>query len=135
MGKYTGLQEDIFSVFATPEWKAEKIKTFPVNFVTVNQGNEFIRVAIVSSGAGINLSSVSGTFIVDIFTPAGNGPKQASLIADKLDQYLVGKSLSTNSGAVTQLTSSSFDVGRPDRDNPALFRSTYTIPFNYFGVQ
>jgi hypothetical protein len=133
MGKFTRLQEDAFSIFNSAEWKAENIKTFPNNFITVNPGNEFIRVSIIGSGIGINLESVSGVFIIDIFTSAGNGPRQASLIADKLDQYLVGKSISGESGSVTQFSNSALDARGLDRDNPALFRSLYTIPFNYFG--
>jgi hypothetical protein len=134
MGKFIDLQTDIFSIFDSVAWKAENIKTFPVNFVSVSTGNEFIRVSIIANGAGLNIKSVSGVFIVDIFTSAGNGPKPTSLIADKLDQYLVGKSVSTQSGAVTQFLNSSLDYRGVDKDNPALFRSTYTIPFNYFGV-
>lgn len=134
MGKYNDLLEDVFSVFNSNAWKAENIKTFPNNFVAVNPGNEFIRVSIISSGSGINLKSVSGVFIVDIFTSAGNGPKQASLIADKLDLYLGGKSLSTHSQSVTQFTTSTLDFRGVDRDNPSLYRSVYTIPFNFFKV-
>ncbi len=135
MGKYMNLQQDIFSIFNSSAWKAENIKTFPSDFVIVNAGNEFIRVTIVASGAGINLNSVSGVSIIDIFTSAGNGPKRASLIADKLDLHLVGKSVTTQSNAVTQFFTSSLDFKGLDKDNSALSRSTYTIPFNYFGVQ
>lgn len=134
MGKYANLQDDIFSVFSSEAWKAESIKTFPVNFTTVNQGNEFIRVSIVPGGQGLNLNSVSGVLIVDIFTSAGTGPKRSSSIADKLDQYLVGKSLSTVANAVTQFSTSNLDLRSVDRDNPTLFRSIYTIPFHYYGV-
>jgi hypothetical protein len=135
MGKYLEVQEDTFSLFNSPAWKAEGIKTFPTNFVAVNAGNEFIRVSIVSSGQGINIFSVSGIVIIDIFTAAGNGPKRASFIADRLDLYLVGKSLTTHSGATTQFASSSLSDRGPDKDNPALYRTAYTIPFNYFKVQ
>jgi hypothetical protein len=134
MGKFSNLQSDIFSIFNSNAWKAENIKTFPANFVTVNTGNEFIRVSIISSGAGLNLNSVSGVLIVDIFTSAGNGPKPTSLIADKLDQYLVGKVLSTSSQGTTQFMNSNMKVVGLDRDNPTLYRSVYQIPFNYFGV-
>jgi hypothetical protein len=134
MGKYSNLQADAFSIFDSAAWKAENIKTFPTNFVPVSPGNEFIRVSLLPSGNGINIRSVSGVFIIDIFTPAGNGPKRVSQIADKLDQYLVGKSMSTSAGSVTQLQNSSLQPNGIDRDNSTLYRSTYTIPFNYFGV-
>lgn len=134
MGKYLNLQSDAFTIFDSSTWKAENIKTFPANFVPINPGNEFIRVSLIPSGSGINIRSVSGVFIIDIFTPAGNGPKRTSQIADKLDQYLVGKSVSTSSGNVTQLQNSSLQLNGVDKDNSSLYRSTYTIPFNYFGV-
>jgi hypothetical protein len=134
MGKYEALETDVFSVFSQQSWKNENIKTFPVNFVTVNPGNEFIRVSVLPSGDGINIKSVSGLFVVDIFTPAGNGPRRTSLIADKLDQYLVGKVLTTSLNGSTQFLNSTLRSVGLDRDNPSLYRSIYQIPFNYFGV-
>lgn len=134
MGKYLDIQNDIFSIFNSTAWKAENIKTYPSNFIAVNSGNEFVRVSIIPSGVGVNLKSVSGVLIIDIFTPAGNGPKAAALIADKLDTYLVGKSLTTGIGSVTQLKSSALQLLGNDKDNSALYRSNYTIPFNYFGA-
>lgn len=134
MSKYSRINTDVFSIFSSNAWKAENIKTYPSNFIAINAGDEFIRVSIIPNGNGINIKSVSGILIIDIFTPAGNGPKRASLIADKLDQYLVGKSINTQSQSTTQFKSSSFGLGSLDKDNPSLFRSSLTIPFNYFGV-
>lgn len=133
MGKYSNLQDDIFSVFASVGWGAENIKTYPSNFLAVNPGTEFLRVSILPSREGLNLKSSSGLMMVDIFVPAGKGPTRANEISDKLDSYLVGKSLST-AGGVTQLTKSYLNVIGQDKDNPSLFRVTYTVPFNYFEV-
>ena len=134
MGKYQDLQNDLFSIFDTDAWKAEGIKTHPSNFVMVNSGSEFIRVSAIPGGQGLNLSSVSGIFVVDIFISAGNGPKRISFIADKLDDYLVGKTFSTGTTGVTQLKNSSLSLNGVDKDNPSLYRATYSIPFNHFGV-
>jgi hypothetical protein len=134
MGKYTNLEKDIFSLFSNSAWTEEVVKTFPSNFVTVNAGEEFIRINILPKGFGINLNSTSGVLLIDIFTLAGNGTKRTSLIADKLDSYLVGKSLSTESKTTTQFSNSSLDYSGTDKDNPTLFRATYTIPFNFFGA-
>lgn len=134
MGKYQALEADLFSIFATAAWKAEAINTYPANFVPASPGSEFVRVSAIPSGPGLNLSSVSGIFVVDIFISAGGGPSRTSFIADKLDTYLVGKSIMTGANGVTQLRDSSLGVGAPDRDNPTLYRTPYTIPFNYFGV-
>jgi len=134
MGKYENLEKDVFSIFGSTLWKNENIKTFPVNFIELNPGNEFIRVSVIPSGNGINLTSISGVLIIDIFTSAGNGPRRTSLIADKLDSYLVGKSVSTITGNSTQLNKSSLSYVGLDTVNSALYRATYSIPFNYFGV-
>ena len=133
MGKYLSTQEDVFEIFNSQSWKSENIKTYPSNFVAINPGNEFVRVSIIPSGNSVNINSVSGVVILDIYTPAGNGPTRTSVIADKLDQYLVGKSF-LGENTRTQLMSSSFNLLGPDKDNPALYRSSYTIPFNHFGV-
>jgi len=135
MGKYTGLQADVFSILDSAEWKATNIKTHPANFLAIDAGTEFIRVDILATGSGINFNSVSGLILIDIFTPAGVGPKRPAEIADILDTFFVGKQLKTASGAVTQLLRSSFASKGNDKDNPNLFRSAYAIPFNYFGVQ
>jgi hypothetical protein len=134
MGKYENLEKDIFSIFATAAWKAEKINTYPANVLAQSTGESFIRVSIIPSGSGINLKSISGVVIIDIFNSAGSGPNSTSLIADKLDRYLVGKSLSTQAGSVTQFQNSSLAPIGNDPDNPALYRSSYTIQFSYFGV-
>lgn len=73
--------------------------------------------------------------MIDIFVTAGNGPSRSLLIADKLDQYLVGKSIETVQSKVTQFMNSNFAHRGVDTDNPTLFRSSYTIPFNYFGAE
>jgi len=134
MGKYESLQTNIFSIFVSSPWVAENIKTYPSNFIATNSTNEFIRVSVIPSGSGVNINSVSGILIIDIFTSAGNGPKSIMLIADKLDKYLVGKNFSTQ-GKNLCLTSSSLSLSGNDKDNPALYKAAYTIPFNYFEVQ
>ena len=134
MGKYKNLQDDIFTVFNSVEWKAENINTYPSNFITVDPENEFIRVSIIPNGEGINLKSVSGVIMADIFTSAGSGPNRAYLIADTLDTYLQGKSLTTVSGNVTQFDKSAMSPNGRDPDNKSLFRHNYSIPFNFFGV-
>lgn len=133
MGKYESLARDVFSIFDAAPWKAENIKTFPANFVTVDPGNEYIRVSVIPSGRGINPKSTTGILLVDIFISAGNGPIRANLIADKLDEYLIGKTIQTGSN-FTQLLISALTFSGTDSDNPSLYRANYSIPFNYFGV-
>ncbi len=133
MGKYSNVESDIFSIFGSIGWKAQNIKTIPTNFVPKDIGNEYIRVSIIMS-QGIDIRSLRGLIMIDIFTPAGKGPKRTNEIADKLDQYLVGKVISTTAGGMTQCMASSINVGQPDSANPGLFRTIYQINFNYYGV-
>lgn len=134
MGKYTALQLDIFSVFALQAWKDENILTVPDNVVQGAVGKDYIRVSVLASGRGINRASASGLVMIDIFTSAGNGPSASAVIADRLDEFLANKQLSTSSAGVTQFGAGSFAPKGADPANTTLFRSTFTIPFNYFGV-
>jgi hypothetical protein len=134
MGKYLDLENDIFSIIDDVKPLLTSTKIYPANFVSVNPGTKFLRVSVIPSGSGINLKSISGLVIVDIYTPVGEGPRTTSLIADAMDQYLVGKSVNTSGRGVTQFGNSSLQPGSIDKDSPTLFRSTYTIPFNFFGV-
>lgn len=132
MGKYTNITDDIFSIFITPTWASENIKTIPSNFITPNLGNEYIRISIIVNALSKN--SGTGIIIADIFTPAGQGPKRTSEIADKLDAYFANKSLSTIQGNVTQCFDSSLNSGKRDADNSGLFRTTYNLNFKFYGV-
>lgn len=136
MSKYTSLEADVFSIFASAEWQAEGIKTFPGNFTGSIVGNEYIRVSLVASNENnANIPrSVAGVLMIDIFIPAGQGPARAAAIADTLDKYLAGKNLKTTSYGNTQFSSSSLSPRGHDSANPSLFRSVYSIPFNFFGV-
>ena len=135
MGKYAVVQGDIFSVFDAAGWQAENIKTYPQNHIPINPSSEWIRVSIVPSSFLSTLDSLSGQLIIDIFTSAGNGPKRPFEIADILDQYLTGKYLTTGGSGATQFLNSTMGGGALDIDNPSLYRSIYTISFNYTGVQ
>lgn len=132
MGKYTSLESDIYSIFSTPAWQAESIKTFPANYT--GSGDEFVRVSIIASGNSIvnPPRSASGQLIIDIFVPAGMGTKRSSYIADRLDVYLAGKTISTNVGT-TQLGISSLGALIPDGIDASLARVSYSISFNFFG--
>jgi hypothetical protein len=121
MGKYANLESDIYSIFATAEWQAELIKTYPQNYTAVSPGDEFIRISIIPSGKGLNINSVAGVLMIDIFTPFGKGTK--------------GKYININSGKSTQFQSSSLGSMGIDEANQSLYRAIYSIPFNYFGVQ
>jgi hypothetical protein len=134
--KYSSLYGDIYAIFDLAGWKAENIKTFPENFVGSVVGDEYVRVNIVASGntGDKRIGSVSGLLIIDIFIPAGAGPRRAATIADKLDKYLAGQSKKLTSNGNTQFGISAMSPLGNDRDNASLYRFHYSIPFNYFGV-
>jgi hypothetical protein len=135
MGKFTDLQDAIFSVFGAQAWSILNIKTVPSNFVPKDLENEYIRVNIIPSGPSINTKSVSGILIIDIFTAAGTGPNRTSFIADTLDSFLSCKNFLLREGVSLQLQKSSLDFAGNDSSNTTLFRAKYTIPFNFFGVE
>jgi hypothetical protein len=135
MNKYETLLTDVFSVFNATQWKSENIKTVPSNYVVSDIDSEYIRVTVLPSEGGINRQSVSGLLLIDIFTVAGAGPGREMAIADTLDNHLVGKSKFTKSNSRTQFGSSNLARSGVDQDNPTLYRSNYSIPFNYFEAQ
>ena len=134
MQKYENTLTQIFSIFGSPAWKSQNIKTYPSNYVAKDASSEFIRVSVIPNGKGINLKSISGLLIIDIFASAGDGPKRLFQIADKLDEYLCGKTVKTESLSKVQMRESSISSSKIDEDNPTLSRVSYSIPFSYFGV-
>ena len=136
MGKYADLFKDVYSIFNTNGWKAEGIATYPENFVGALT-TEYIRVTVLAGGRSRTgqLNSVSGQLMIDIFIPAGGGPTRAAQIADKLDTYLVGQNLKTGGSGNTQFSdASNLTAVGIDRDNSNLYRSNYSLPFNFFGA-
>jgi len=133
MGKYTELQDGIFSIFGGADWLAESISTYPQNFIPQTASTEFIRVSILSGTPGINLESVEGQILIDIFIAAGDGPTRLTAIADALDLHFVGKLIDAGAGKV-QFHKSVLGTLRSDADDSSLQSAVYSIPFNYFGV-
>lgn len=131
MGKFSSLVSQIFSIFGSSEWLAENINTVPQNVTLVNSPNEYVRISIIPSKAGINTDSVAGILIADIFTKAGDGPTSSYDIADRLDSYLAGNTITLGKESI-QFYDSTLTPKGVDTDNPTLFRTSYTINFNFF---
>lgn len=134
MGKYTQASEVVYAVFGTPQWDAEGIPAFPTGFQQPEGTKKFVRVSIVaaSQNTAVFPNSVSGAIIVHVFVQYGRGNGEALAIADTLDKYLAGKSIS-NQGHLQTGTSTFVEIGQ-DKANPALLMSKYTVPFNFYGV-
>jgi hypothetical protein len=134
MGKYQTTYDDVYSIFASPEWVAEGIKTIPADVLLKENITEFIRVSVIPSGEGINNVSISGLIIVEIFTQANRGPLRAITIADKLDKHLSQQSKNSTAGKNTQFYTSNLVPNGVDRDNPDLVKSTFSVQFNHYGI-
>jgi hypothetical protein len=134
MGRYQATQDAIFSVFGSASWIAEGVKTFPWDVIALDPGPEYIRLTIIPSSQGINIVSISGVCIIDIFTVYGNGPEGLTVIADKLDKHLGNKTVFLSPTMNVQFGSSTLSPRGQDQANSTLNRSSYTIPFNLFGV-
>ncbi len=133
MGKFVATETAIFAMIEQLRPALQGAKVYPANYLAANPGTLFLKVAVLPNGTGVNLKSTSGVVLVDIYSPAGEGPRMTSLIADGVDAYLVGKTLNTD-GGVVQFNNSSLSMGAVDKDSPSLWRSTYSIPFNFYGA-
>ncbi len=134
MGKYTELTSGIFKFFSGLTWGLENIPTYPQDVAIKDNHEKFIRVSIIPAGNGVNLQSVSGICIIDIYTALTSGPLEAMGIADLLDEYLCGKERIMDNGRLQFPSETTLTPRGQDKTNPSLVRHSYTIPFNYFGV-
>ena len=132
MGKYVTTEVDIFRIFGSFSWTSENIATYPSNYIPNSNDQEFIRISIIPSSQGVNLVSVEGIVMVEIFTEANLGDRRSLEIADTLDQFMVGKSFNEN-GINTQLFDSTLK-GASNPEDESRSRQIYSIPFKHFGV-
>ena len=135
MGKFSDVSSLVNAIFGSNAWQNEGIVTHPSNFTGDVKGNEYIRVSVLTASnrpGYADLNSMAGQIVIDIFTRSGEGPLRPSQIADLLDKYLVGKIFSSQLGTL-QTSASLVAQGKNDTANPALFRTLYTVNFNYFG--
>jgi hypothetical protein len=133
MSKFTKLQEAVFSILSSSAWQNEAIVTIPSDMHLEPLPSEFVRVTILSDGSSLNNLSISGLLIMEIFTPANQGPKRASLIADKLDQLFSNRTV-LNGLRTTQFGSTSLRPDGPDKVVKTLTKSTLSVSVNHFGV-
>lgn len=134
MNKFNSLSSLVNSVFASSGWIAETIPTYPTNFEIPAGLNKAIRLNVLASSSNkVSFpSSVSGQIIIDIFVACGDGPKPAYAIADTLDRYLSGKTL-TGEGSLQTSESTLIDAGNDTADK-SFRRFKYSVSFNYYGV-
>lgn len=132
MAKFEDIEKAFFSVLDSAAWKAENIPSFPSNFIVTTSPKEYIRVSVLAAGRGVNLKSVAGQLLVDVFIAAGSGTTRAQLIADILDRHFSCKTFGSAS-ASTQTFESSF-VPRDDAQRDSYGRFRYSLSFLHSGV-
>lgn len=130
MSKYSSLETAVYSIFASDGWQILDLKAYPSNFIT-NNTEEYLRITILPASNGVNLNSVEGIILIDIFTIGNSGTKRIYQIADILDDFLLGKVLYTNPDNI-QLFGSTLNLKGLDTANASLYRTTYTINFKFF---
>lgn len=132
--KYSSVHTDIMSIFKSLAWKAENIKTVPDKFIGKIVESSFIRTKVITGNFVLeNLpKSVGGVLQIDIFTTVESGQASGLIIADTLDEYFSGKSITVSGNGRTQFTSSTLIPFGVDKDNNSLYRNIYSIPFTFY---
>lgn len=131
---YNSLKEDVYSVFASSAWQTGGVPAFPSNYSgIIDTNNSFIRISILPGKATVDAftfkKKFDGMLILSIFVKAGNGDNETYRVAELLDSYFQGKTLTngTQFGASTLI---SLGLDTADR---TLYRSDYSINFKAYG--
>jgi len=128
------LRQDIYSVFASFAWKANNIKVYPENYQgDVGSQTPYIRLTIIPGAASLDSFSIgkrlSGRIILSIFVDNTAGDKDLYNVADLLDNYFQGKTLTNG----TQFGPSTVTPLGIDNVNSSIYRGDYSIKFNSYG--
>ena len=131
---YSLLKDDIYGVFASTPWVSAGYKAYPSNYNgTIDTSNTFIRVSILPGKATLNAfrfkKTFSGLLILSIFVKAGEGDKTLFTVADALDSFFQGKTLTNG----TQFGPSTLSTLGLDPTDDSLYRGDYSINFKAYG--
>jgi len=131
---YTALKDDIYGVFNSNAWKLTGYKAYPTNYAgKIDTTKPFIRVSILTGKANLEAhgfkKSFSGLLILSVFVKAGDGDKTLYSIADTLDSFFEGKTLTNG----TQFGPSTFATLGLDPADNTLYRGDYSITFKSYG--
>lgn len=128
------LRQDIYSVFASFAWEANNIKVYPENYQgDVGSTLPYIRLTIIPGNASMDSFSIgkrlSGRIILSVFVDNTAGDKDLYNVADLLDNYFQGKTLTNG----TQFGPSTITPLGIDNVNSSIYRGDYSINFNSYG--
>lgn len=131
---YDLVKQDVYSVFASTQWAATGYKAYPDNYSgTIDTSNSFIRISILPAKSNIEAhgfqKKISGLLILSIFVAAGDGDTTLFTIADLLDSFFEGKTLTNG----TQFGPSNITKLGLDLADKSLYRGDYKINFIAYG--
>ncbi len=131
---YTRIKDDVYSVFASPAWTATGNKAYPVNYSgQIDSTGSYLRISILPGKPSLEAFSfkkaLNGLLILSIFVKAGDGDKTLFTIADTLDSFFQGKTLTNG----TQFGVSTLKSIAPDTADDTLYRGDYAIQFTIYG--
>jgi len=134
MNMYSNLKSDIYGVFASSTWTATGYKAYPSNYSgEINSTSSFIRISILPGNGTVESHGLkkkfSGMLILSIFVKAGNGDSELFTIADTIDSFFQGKTLTNG----TQFGASTLMQLGPDLADKSLYRGDYSINFKAYG--
>jgi hypothetical protein len=125
------IKNDIYGVFASPQWKAKSIPSYPDNYVGETAGPPYVKVNILpgrSDPSGYAGKGINGILLLEIYVVAGDGDTNTVKIADTLNGFFEGKTLTNGTQFGTSLLK---PVGKVP--NSPLYRTDYAIIFKIYG--
>ncbi len=131
---FSKIKSDVYGVFASAGWTATGYKTYPDNYSgAIDSSSAFIRVTILPGKSTIDAhglkKKLSGMLILSIFVKAGNGDSELFSIADSIDSFFQGKTLTNG----TQFGTSTLMKLGLDPADKSLYRGDYSINFKAYG--
>jgi hypothetical protein len=131
---FSKLKSDVYGVFASSAWIATGYKAYPDNYSgAIDSSSAFIRITILPGKSTVDAhglkKKLSGMLILSIFVKAGNGDAQLFSIADSIDSFFQGKTLTNG----TQFGTSTLVKLGLDPADKSLYRGDYSINFKAYG--
>jgi hypothetical protein len=131
---FSKIKSDVYGIFASAGWTATGYKTYPDNYSgAIDSSSAFIRVTILPGKSTIDAhglkKKLSGMLILSIFVKAGNGDAELFGIADSIDSFFQGKTLTNG----TQFGTSTLMKLGLDPADKSLYRGDYSINFKAYG--
>lgn len=131
---FTKLRQDIYNVFASNNWKNTGVKVYPENYQgDTSDALPFMRLTIIPGKASWDSFSLqkklSGVMILSIFVDNTSGDKDLYSMAELLNSYFQGKTLTNG----TQFGPSTVSAIGIDTANSSIYRGDYSIQFTSYG--